>query len=543
MNESVQRGREAFDRQAWAEAYKALAEVDQSSALDADDLERLATAAHLIGLDEASGAARTRAFQLFLDRGDTRRAAATALWRVLSLEDQKNRRAEVGGWLARAERLLAGDPQESVERGFLICLAGHRKAAEGDMAGARAAFTEAAAIGERLRHADLTALARHAEGRSMLWLQQRAAGFARLDEVMVAVMAGEVGPIVTGIVYCSVLSACHDAFDLRRAQEWTDALHAWCAAHADMVPFRGSCLVRRSELLQLHGAWDDAEAEARRACERLASGDGSEGAAAFYQQAELARLRGDFAAAEEGYRQASRAGRRPQPGLALLRLAQGDVAAADAAIRSALHEVKGARARAQVLHAAVEILLASGDQAAARTASAELDEVAQRLEAPALRAAAAHAAGAIALAAGEAGRAASHLRDAWELWQEVPAPYEVARVRARLGQAYTALGDDEGGRMEIEAASEVFEQLGARPDVERLLVVQAREAVAPSGRLTGREVEVLRQIAAGKTNRAIATELAISEKTVARHISNIFTKLDLSSRSAATAYAYQHKLL
>jgi len=543
MNESVQHGRNAFERQAWAEAYSALAEADRSTPLDAEDLDRLATAAALIGLDDASAAARTRAFQRFLDRGDSRRAAASALWRLLSIADQKHRQAEVGGWLARAERLLAGDTGDSVERGFLLCLGGHRKLGEGDMAGARTAFTEALAIGERLHDTDLTALARHAEGRSMLFQQQTAAGLARLDEVMVSVSAGEVGPIVTGIVYCSVLSACHDLFDLRRAHEWTDAMTSWCAAHPDMVPFRGQCLVRRSELLQLHGAWDDAVTEARRACERLASSDSADSAAAFYQHAEICRVRGDFDAAEEGYRLASRAGRRPQPGLALLRLAQGDAAAADAAIRSAVHETKGQRARAQVLHAAVDILLASGDVAAARAAAGELDELARRVGAPALRAAAAQTAGSIALAAGAPRDAVGFLREAWDLWQDVPAPYEVARVRALIGSAYAALGDNEGARMEIDAAVEVFEQLGARPDVERMMALQAPETTAPSGGLTGREVEVLRQIAAGKTNRAIAAELSISEKTVARHISNIFTKLDLSSRSAATAYAYEHKLL
>jgi len=543
MNDSLHQGRAAYERQAWSEAHAALSEADRASPLDAEDLDRLATAAGLIGLDEASAAARTRAFQRFLDRGDSRGAAASALWRLLSISEQKNRQAEIGGWLARAERLLAGDAEDSVARGFLLCLGGRRKAGEGDLPGAKAAFTEALAIGERLRHADLTALARHAEGRAMLWQQQTAAGMACLDEVMVAVSAGEVGPIVTGIVYCSVLSACHELFDQRRAHEWTGAMTSWCAAHPDMVPFRGQCLVRRSELLQLHGAWDDAVSEARLACERLAAGDPAESAPAFYQHAEICRVRGDFDAAEEGYRQASRAGRRPQPGLALLRLAQGDAAAADAAIRSALHETKGQRARAQVLHAAVEILLASADVAAARAAAGELEELARRVGAPTLRAAAAQAAGAIALAAGAPRDAVGLLREAWELWQDVPAPYEVARVRALIGAAYAALGDDEGARMEIDAAVEVFEQLGARPDLGRMMALQAPDAPAPSGGLTGREVEVLRQIAAGKTNRAIAAELSISEKTVARHISNIFTKLDLSSRSAATAYAYEHKLL
>ena len=543
MDDALRRGRSAYERQAWSEAYAALADADRASPLDADDLDCLATTASLLGLDEPSAAARTRAFQLHLDQGDPRRAAASALWRVITIADQKHRQAEVGGWLARAERLLAGVQEECAERGFLMCLGGHRKLGEGDVAGARADFTQAAAIGERVRDADLTALARHAEGRVLLWQQQTAAGFARLDEVMVAVMSGEIGPLVTGVVYCSALSACHDLFDLRRAHEWTDAMRAWCAAHPDMVPFRGSCLVRRSEQLQLHGAWDDAATEARRACEFLATSDPSESAAAFYQQAELCRVRGDFASADESYRLASRAGRRPQPGLALLRLAQGDMAAADAAIRSALHETKAPRARAQVLHAAVEILLAAGDLATARAACGELGELARRTEAVVLRAAAAQTAGAVALAAGEPREAVTTLRDAWDLWRDVPAPYEAACVRMQLGSAYAALGDAEGARMECDAALEVFEQLGARPAAERAGAVLARDTPAPSGGLTGREVEVLRQVAAGKTNRAIATELAISEKTVARHISNIFTKLDLSSRSAATAYAYEHKLL
>lgn len=544
MNASLQRGRAAYERQAWSEAYEALVDADRAMPLEAFDLDRLATAAHLVGLDEASGTFRTRAFQLHLDAGETRRAAASALWRVISLAEQANRQAEIGGWLARAERLLSGASDDCLERGLLTCLSGRKHAMEGDIAGAGVAFTAAAAMGERLREPDLLALARHGEGRVMLWQQQRSAGFARLDEVMVAVMAGEVGPMVTGIVYCGVLSACHDHFDMRRAHEWTEAMTSWCAAHPDMEPFRGNCLVRRSELLQLQGAWDEAAAEARRACERLASGQWIDTAAAFYQEGELFRLRGNVNAAEEAYRQASRAGRRPQPGLALLRLAQGETGAADAAIRSALHETKGLRARAQVLRAAVDILLSAGDLDAARAAAVELAEMAERVGAPALRAAASHATGMVSLAEGDARTALERLREAWEEWRALDAPFEVARVRVHIGLAYAALGDDEGARMEHDAALEVFERLGARPDADRVAALSAREpAATASGGLTGREVEVLRQIAAGKTNRAIAAELAISEKTVARHISNIFTKLDLSSRSAATAYAYEHKLL
>ncbi|HEV8238774.1 MAG TPA: LuxR C-terminal-related transcriptional regulator, partial [Thermoanaerobaculia bacterium] len=528
MQDALERGRTAYERQAWADAYAAFAEADRTSPLGAADLDRLATAAHLTGLDEPSAAARTRAFQAHLQSGDRVRAAASAIARVFLLGDQRNREAEMGGWVARVERLLDEHGEECAERGYLLCFHARRKAGEGDFDGARESAARAAAIGERFGDADVTSLARHIEGRTLLRQQRTAAGFACLDEVMVAIAAGEVGPLVTGVVYCSALSACHDVFDLRRAQEWTTALAGWCAAHPDMVPFRGQCLVRRSELLQLHGAWSEAAEEARRACERLSDVFDDAGAA-LYQHAELCRVRGDVDAAEEAYRQASRAGRRPQPGLALLRLAQGDVTAADAAIRSALHETKTPRARAQVLHAAIEILLAAADLSAARAAAVELEELARRTDALVLRAAALHASGAVALAGGQPHEAVSRLREAWELWRDVPAPYEVARVRALIGAAYAAMGDEEGSRLELDAAGEAFEQLGARPDAERVAAQLLKESVAPAGGLTGREVEVLRQIAAGKTNRAIAAELSISEKTVARHISNIFTKLDLSS--------------
>jgi DNA-binding NarL/FixJ family response regulator len=544
MDETLARGRAAFERQAWAEAHAALVEADRASPLGAEDLDRLATVAYLVGLDDDSLEARTRAFQSYLERGDTLRAAGCAVYRLFGLLERRNRHAEIGGWLARAQRLLDDCPAECAERGFLLCLLAQRKGSEGDADGSREGFAQAAAIGDRLRHSDLIALARHGEGRALLKLERTAEGLARLDEVMASITAGEVDPLVTGIVYCSAISACHEIFDLRRAQEWTAAMTGWCAAHPDMVPFRGTCLIRRSELLQLHGAWHDAAEEARRACERmLAADDAPDAGAAFYQRAELFRLSGDFSRAEEAYRLASRAGRRPQPGLALLRLAQGDAAAAAIAIRSALHETRAPRMRAQVLHAAVEILLAAADLAAAQSAAGELQELARRADALVLRAASAHADGAVALAEGHAHLALDRLREAWDVWRELDAPFEVARVRTLLASAYAALGDGEGARMELEAALESFEHLGARPDAERVAALRSRHGVPPSGGLTGREVEVLRQIASGKTNRAIAADLAISEKTVARHVSNIFTKLDLSSRSAATAYAYEHKLI
>jgi DNA-binding CsgD family transcriptional regulator len=296
--------------------------------------------------------------------------------------------------------------------------------------------------------------------------------------------------------------------------------------------------------MQLHGAWQEAIDEAQRACERLTDPSGQPGAgAAYYQQAELYRLRGEFEKADEAYRRASQAGRKPYPGLALLRLAQGQADAANVAIRRVLQEVRAFKMRAQILCASVEIMLAGHDLPAARSASGELTLIAGQLDAPFLRAASAQASGAVALAAGDVSGAVAWLRDAWTIWQELDAPYEIARVRALMGLAYRQLGDDDGAQMEFEAAAETFDRLGAAPDAARMAGLLTPVSPHPSGSLTGREVEVLRLIATGKTNRAIGAELVISEKTVARHVSNIFTKLDLSSRSAATAYAYSHKLV
>lgn len=541
--EALLAGRAAFERESWAEAYRALSEADAAGELAADDLDRLATTAYLVGQDAASDDARARAHASFVERRDLVGAARTAFWLAFTLYERPGQRAQAGGWLARAARLLDECGRDCVERGFLLCAQGLQRVSEGDAPGAVDAFREAAAIGARFSDPDVTTLARQGQARGLIRSNRRAEGFSLLDEVMVAVTRGELTAMVTGVVYCSVISACYEAFDYRRAQEWTTALAGWCAAHPDMVPFRAQCMIRRSEVLALHGQWTDAIAEARRAAEWAARQPiGPDTGAACYQQGELHRLRGEFDLADEWYRRANQAGRKPNPGFALLRLGQGQLDAADAACRRMLAETTERRARASVLAASVDVMLSRDDIASARTAADELCRVADDLSAPFLDALAARSSGAVALAEGDLARALDLLQHSWTQWQELDAPYEVARVRALIGLAYRGIGDEDGAQLEFEAAQEAFERLGAAPDEARTAALLHPPAAA-AGPLTGREVEVLRLAATGRTNRMIADELTISEKTVARHMSNIFTKLNLSSRAAATAYAYEHKLL
>jgi DNA-binding CsgD family transcriptional regulator len=359
---------------------------------------------------------------------------------------------------------------------------------------------------------------------------------------MVAVLAGELSaPVFTGLIYCSVIDACQEVFDVRRAREWTEALTAWCAAQPQLVDFTGLCLVHRAECLQQHGAWPDAIVEARRACDRLAPGELAAGAG-HYRQAEIHRLYGNVAEAQDAYREASARGWQPQPGLALLWLATGRTEAAAAAIRRVLGETTEPLARARFLPACVEIMLAAGDTEAARVAGVELAQIATGYRSGALTAMAAHARGAVELAGGDATAALILLREAGQRWQDLDSPYEVARGRMLIGLACRELGDHDSADWELEAARAGFTRLGAIPDLDRLTELSTGPTERPAG-LTPRELEVLRLVAAGKPNKAIAAELVLSERTVDRHVSSILTKLGVPSRTAATAYAFAHQLV
>jgi ATP/maltotriose-dependent transcriptional regulator MalT len=540
-SEACARGREAFGRRAWAEALAELSAADRQAPLEPEDLERLAMAAYLAGNDDASVGAWERAHHELLRRGEVLPAARCAGWLVFVLMTG-GEFARAGGWLARARRLV-DDEGDCAEQGHLLVPEAFQHAYAGDWPSAYALAGQAAAIGDRFADVDLVTLARNVQGRALIAQGKTVEGMTLLDEIMVAVMADEVSEIVAGSVYCSVIEACQEVFDLRRAQQWTAALTHWCDSQPDLVPFSGHCLVHRAEIMQLHGAWPDALEAAQQARERLLQRPQPAVGAAFYQQAELHRLRGEFAQAEAAYQQASRWGREPQPGLARLRLVQGQIDAAAAAIRRVVDAAQDRVARSRLLPAHVEIMLAAGDIDAARAAADELSKIADDLDAPLLRALAAQAQGAVLLLEGDARAALAALRPAWTAWQELEVPYEAARARVLIGLACRQLGDEDSAEMELDAARWIFGRLGAGPDVAHAQSLSGKAAATPASGLTARELEVLRLVATGKTNRVIAADLFVSEKTVARHVSNIFTKLGLSSRAAATAYAYEHDLV
>jgi DNA-binding CsgD family transcriptional regulator len=534
--DEVERGREAYARRAWLQAYECLERAHAREPLDPDDLELLSTVAFMLGRDDDCVSWLERAHLAYLESGQTLRAVRCAAWIGLNLA-ARGKIGPASGWLGRAERLVEAEG-ECAERGYLLLPAMFRHDAEGDFAAAAAVAAEAVRIGERFGDRDLFALAIHGQGHMLIRSGRVREGLALLDEGMVAVTAEDLSPIVTGLVYCGVILACQEIYEVRRAREWTRALADWWALQPEMVAFTGRCLVHRAEIMQLDGSWGDALEEARRAGERFAETRNPAAGLARYRQAELLRLQGNFAAAEAAYREASTFGWEPQPGLAQLRLAQGRTDAAVSAIRRAESATTSPVERARLLPAFVEIMLAAGETESARRACVELEAIVSGFESAMLDAMAAHALGAVHIAAGEPREALVALRRASEIWNALDVPYEIARTRVLVGGACRALGDEESGNLELDAARRLFERLGAKPDLARL---EAPTAAAHG--LSRRELEVLRLVAAGKTNREIAASLVISEHTVARHVQNIFAKLGLSSRAAATAFAFEHDLV
>ncbi|WP_372697806.1 LuxR C-terminal-related transcriptional regulator [Arthrobacter sp. JSM 101049] len=545
MSEAMALGlaRAAFREHAWAEAHRQYGMVDLAENLASADLESYAQSSALVGCDDACVKLLDRAFHQRLDRGECEQAAECAFWLGFNLMNQ-GQMGPAGGWFARSEELAQAGPGTSALRGLVLLPPALQALMQGDGASALGLFSRAHELGRSVGQPELLALSGLGIGQAKIALGEWGAGLAKLDEVMVAVTAGEVSPIVSGLVYCAVIVACHDTFDVRRAAEWTGALSRWCEAQPDLVPFRGECLVHRAQILILNGDWHEATEQVRVACRRLESPPGQPGiGTAYYEAGELHRLRGEHAAAENSYRRASACGHEIQPGFALLRLAQGRLDAAVSGIRRALDEPGQAFHRPRVLAASVEIALAAGQLSDARAAAEELAAIAAAGEVRFLQAMSTQAVGAVLLAEGQPREALDELRRASDSWRDLSAPYQSARVRVLQGRCCRELGDLDAAQMEFDAAAAAFGQLGARPDTMALRRVATPGVEAESRGLTPREIQVLRAVATGNTNRAIAETLFLSEKTVARHLSNIFSKLDISSRSAATAYAYQHELM
>ena len=535
----LERARECFRRQAWADACDGFLAVDGSSTLEIEDLERLAEAAHILARCDLAVAASQRVYQIHVDAGDVGRAVRCAfyLWHSLVV---KGDFAQAGGWLERAGRLAEGYP-DCGERGYLLIPEAERRMGAGDVAGAFATAGHALELGQRCADRDLVTIAVHLQGRASIGAGRVGAGLALLDEAMVAVTAGETSPGITSWIYCSVIAACHELHELHRAREWTEALNAWCDSQPQFTGvFSGVCRIHRAELLQLGGAWGDAAREAGLACEQLTQGYGEALAGqAFYRLGDIHRLRGEAGDAEEAYRSAGRYGGETQPGLALLWLAQGRADAAVAGIRRALAETTDPLARSRFLPSYVEIMLAVNDVAAAREGVTELAEIGEVYDAAALHAWSAYARGAVHLADGGPDAALPALRQAWRLWRDLNVPYEAARARVLVGLACRALHDEDTAAMELDAARQAFAQLGAVPDATRTKKLAREGRAGDVAGLSARELEVLRLVAAGKTNHAIAADLFLSDRTVERHVSNILSKLGVGSRTAAAAYAFE----
>ncbi len=534
------RARDAVGREAWEEAYALLHGSDEAD-LTAEDLDAFADAAWWLCRVEESIAARQKAYARYVAAG-AHRSAGLAAWMLFFDHHLAGMAAVAAGWLRRSQRHLREEP-ECAEHGLLAYAEVDTAQQRGDLDAALAHAREMTDIGQRCHSPDMVAMGLQAQGRMLLAAGEVAEGFALLDEAMLAVVAGELSSLFTGWIFCLALGVVMEAADLRRAAEWTEAAMGWCESLPNGTPFHGLCRVHRVEVMNLRGAWAKAETEARRACDELLINDPRIAAEAFYAVGEIRQRMGDHATAEEAFRRAHELGRDPQPGLALLRLAQGRAQASAAALRTSLASGEWSHlGRSRLLAAQVEAALATGDIDSATAASAELESIARRSGAPLLHATAAMACGALELARQDGTAARPHLRRAHAMWLELSLPYEAARTRMLVAVASRDAGDHESARLELQAAQAVFERLGADTDARKAADLLGEGLSLPRG-LTEREAEVLRLVAAGKTNRDIAVELVISQHTVARHLNNIFAKLGVSSRAAATAFAFTNELV
>lgn len=542
LPETLQLALAEYEKARWLEAARLYQKVGVQQ-LSPQDLVRLAICGAMTGDRDLFDSTMEDAFNRYRDSGDVRATARCAFW--LGMEAmRRGEHGRGGGWLGRSAQTLEDAPEDCSERGLLLIPAGLQALGQGEPQKALELFSRAQEIGARHNDPDLHSLGTLGRCQSEVetgWVEQ---AIPALDGLMLDITSPDVSPIVVGIAYCAAVELCRELFEIGRAQEWTQALNSWCDSQEGLVMFRGQCLVYRSELMQFEGAWDSATAQAALARERLSAParDPAVGAA-YYQIGELQRLRGNYAEAEASYRDASQHGHNPEPGMALLSSAQSRHGDAVSAIQRALSEPHSQEKRIRLLLAAVEVSINAGDLEMAETSLAELNEHHVKSGSPLMLALVHRATAAFNIARGEPAEALTKARAAENLLAQYTSPYDSARVKTLLGRACELMGDHRTAEIEFSAARKIFEELGAGPELMAMGAGELGSENQPAQHgLTGREAEVTKLVASGMTNRMIAETLVISEKTVARHLSNIFTKLDISSRAALTAFAYEHGL-
>ena len=538
LDSSLSEARTAFAEHRWADARRAFSSAREVGALEAEDLAGLGEAAWWQGDIDESLKVFEEAYRLYLARAEPDpRAAGRLAMEIGYFWFLRGEEAIGSGWFARSQRLLEPEP-DAVEHGYLQSVAIDMAIEGGDFDTAIATAREILELSRRHDDETLEAMALVGEGIATVKRGDVAAGMSILDEAMLPVVAGRVEAAYAGNIYCQLMKVCHELADVQRAHQWTDSTERWCEDFEDAVMFLGICRVHRAQLMQRRGEWDRAETEALQVCRDLADMNVGAVAEGWYQLAELHRLRGDLQQADDAYREAHERGRNPQPGMALLRLAQGDPQAANRELLSALELAADDLARAPLWAVQVEIAAALGDSDAAREASARLTEAAELFGSSGLLAEGCEARGRLALAVDDVAVATSEFQSACRQWQVLQAPYRAARARVLLARAHQKAENLPAAERELDAAAGVFASLGAQLDAQG--VVDLRSGGVRPGGLTRREVEVLAIIADGKTNKEAAEELFLSEKTVSRHLANIYNKLGVSSRTAAAAYAFQH---
>jgi DNA-binding CsgD family transcriptional regulator len=533
----VSAAREAWARQDWQACF------DAASSLDDDDPERLdllAEAAWWLGRLDECIVSRERAYRLFDAAGDDRRAGQCAVW-LYEHHCFRASPAIASGWLGRARRALERGA-DCIELGALLLREAEVAHGSGALDRAAELCRRGIDLGRELRCNDLEAEALQALGRVRIDQGRPAEGLALLDEAMLFAIEGRLSPYSTGKVYCSLVTACDQLSDHRRAAEWNDATADWASRHA-MSVFPGLCRVHHATTLQWRGDWAEAEREAVRASEELSTMNLPNAAAAWAEIGDIRRRIGDLAGAAEAFARADELCPAPRAGMALLQLAEGGLGAASSIVTEALEGAGWNRlARAKVLPALAQISIAAGDIAMATSAADELEAIAEDFDAPGLRAAALSSRGRVLLASGAPSEAATVLRAAVARWTELAVPYEIATARMLLGEAHRLGGDDAAAAAAFAAARAAFDTMGVKLAEAPPAVIAPASPSLPCG-LTEREAEVLRHVAGGKTNKEIAAALYLSEKTVARHLSNIFTKIDVPTRAAATAFAYSQGII